>query len=118
MALTFTRDDANSPSAKSIRATMPGNRVEWVGTVQFDASYPTAGELVDLADLDEEVDAKSGSLDSIVESMSSDGLNKLQLTVATGKLKVYVAATSAEVANTTDLSGAGGLFPFHAFMSY
>jgi len=107
MALTWTAQANISPASKSYRTTQPGNTVEWSGALQFDSSYPTGGELYDLADIDSEVDTLSGVFEHL--DGSSNGTYLLVLDTANTKILVYTEA-GVEVANATDLSGATGLF--------
>lgn len=112
MALTVTVD-ADSPSTTlNGRGVMQAQLTEVLATVQCDDSYPnTPGYPVDPTDFD----ANATELVRIEPAWSEDAasVNRLQIdrtTPETPTFRVFVGATNAEVADTTDLSGASGKF--------
>lgn len=105
MALTITIEDS-SPTLRLNRGTGDGDIIVVDCLIQFDASYATGGETLAASDLD----SGATSVAQVPFAVSSDGANYLVWDKAGGLLLAHVVATGAEVAATTDLSGADGLF--------
>jgi hypothetical protein len=95
MALTFT------PRADQINQKAPniiGDLKMWIGTITFDASYITGGELISKSDVGFDV-----AIDAIIGLNSQLGNRVVVWDPATKKIRLYTAL-GTEAANASDQS--------------